>query len=86
MKKYCLNHTQELREHTEKEIRSLGWDNFEGVVYPETLNDQNKSELILEVLDKWLKESHDDMVMITFDDLFYGFYQTLWFQSGSYRK
>ena len=35
MKKYCLNHTQELREHTEKEIRSLGWDNFEGVVYPE---------------------------------------------------
>jgi|TARA_B100000003_G_C10902938_1_gene360018 hypothetical protein len=75
MKKYCLNHTQELREHTEKEIRSLGWDNFEGVVYPEPLDDQNKSELILGVLDKWLKESHDDMVMITFDDLFYGFYR-----------
>ena len=36
MKKYCLNHTQELREHTEKDPFSR-WDNFEGVVYPGTL-------------------------------------------------
>lgn len=75
MKKYCLNHDPKLREYTEKELSTIDWEDVEGVVYPEPLDDQIKSRLIINILDNWLKETNDDMVMITFDDLYYGFYR-----------